>query len=67
MPPKNEYLPDNNIFLYCINIIIDYTFKKYITVNYGKLISNTDYIHIKTLTIYIKDNLKKKIKMYKKK
>jgi hypothetical protein len=66
LPPKNEYLPDNNSFLYCVNIIIDYTFKKYITVNYGKLISNTDYIHIKTLTIYIKDNLKKKIKMYKK-
>ena len=65
LPPKNEYLPDNNIFLYCVNIIIDYTFKKFITVNYEKLISNAEYIHIKILTIYIQNNLEKKIEIFK--
>jgi hypothetical protein len=65
IPPKNENLTDNNIFLYCVNIIIDYTFKKFITVNYEKLISNAEYIHIKILTIYIQNNLEKKIEIFK--
>ena len=62
IPPKNEYLSDKNIILYCINIINDYIFEKYTNINYYELISNADYNDIKALTIYIDIILNEKLK-----
>ena len=67
IPPKNEYLSDKNIILYCINIINDYIFEKYTNINYYELISNADYNDIKALTIYIDISLNEKLKIYNKK
>ena len=64
LPPKNGYLPDNNIFLYCINIINNFIGLKSITIKNHKLISNEDYNDIKVLTLFIEKIFKEELKIY---
>ena len=64
LPPKNGYLPNNNIFLYCINIINNFIGLKSITIKNYKLISNEDYNDIKVLTLFIEKIFKEELKIY---
>ena len=64
LPPKNGYLPNNNIFLYCINIINNFIGLKSITIKNYKLISNEDYNDIKALTLFIEKIFKEELKIY---
>ena len=64
LTPKNGYLPDNNIFLYCINIINNFIGLKSITIKNHKLISNEDYNDIKVLTLFIEKIFKEELKIY---
>ena len=64
LPPKNGYLPNNNIFLYCINIINNFIGLKSITIKNHKLISNEDYNDIKVLTLFIEKIFKEELKIY---
>ena len=64
LSPKNEYLPDNNIILYCINIINNYISEKSINTKNQKLILDADYNDINVLTLYIEMKFKEKIKLY---
>ena len=62
LPPKNQYLSDKNIILYCINIINKS--EKFIIINNYELISNSDFNDIKVLTIYIEQNLGEQLLIY---
>ena len=62
-----EYIPENNIFLYCINIINDFILEDFAAINYYQLISNEDYNDINVLIKYIENTLNNKIKKFIKK
>ena len=59
-----DYVPEKNIFLYCINIISDYLIEDYTKTNYLQLLSNEDKNYINILMKYISSNLNEKIKKY---
>ena len=67
LPSQKIYIPENNIFLYCINIINDFILEDFATVNYYKLISEEDYTHINILMKYIESSLHERIKKFNKK
>ena len=59
-----EYNPEKNIFLYCINIINDFILEEFAKVNYHQLISNEDYNDINVLIKYIENTLNNKLKIF---
>ena len=65
--PKNEYLYEKNILLYCINIINDFFLDEHSCLNYHELISTNDYNDIKVLTQYIEKNIRENLKIFNKK
>ena len=67
LPPKIECLPDNNIILYCINIVDNFISERSITIKNYKLISRDDYNEIKVLKLYIEICFKENLKIYIKK
>ena len=64
---KNEIIPENNIFLYCISIINDFVMEEFAIINYQQLISNEDKTDINILIKYIESNIHEKIKRFTKK
>ena len=64
---KIGYLPDNNIILYCINIVDNIISEKVITIKNHILISKDDYNDIKMLKLYIEISYQENLKKYVKK
>ena len=63
---KNEIIPENNIFLYCISIINDFVLEEIAIINYQQLISNEDKIDINILIKYMESSLHERIKKFAK-